>query len=74
MYITPDIDALKARREAQGFSMKALSRRAGLPDNAVLRIENGTSQRINHLRMREIAKALQCKVEDISIQKEVSRN
>ncbi|MEA4941894.1 MAG: helix-turn-helix transcriptional regulator [Oscillibacter sp.] len=65
MYLTTNIQELKKRREAEGLSMKALSKRAGLPDNAVLRIESGTTKRINHLRAREIAKALKCRVNDI---------
>lgn len=65
MYLSTNVQELKQRREAAGLSMKGLSKRAGLPDNAVLRIESGQTRRINHLRAREIAKALHCKVEDI---------
>lgn len=65
MFLYPDIQEIKLRREAAGLTKQALSRKAGLPDNAILRIENGTSERINHLRADAIAKALKCKVEDI---------
>ncbi len=65
MFLVTDVQELKRRREAAGLSMKALSKNAGLPGNAVLRIERGETKRINHLRAREIARALDCKVEDI---------
>lgn len=65
MYLSTNILELKRRRQVAGLSMKALSKNAGLPDNAVLRIESGKTKRINHLRAREIAKALGCKVTDI---------
>lgn len=65
MFLYPHIKEIKLRREAAGLTKQALSRKAGLPDNAILRIENGTSARINHLRANAIAKALECKVEDI---------
>lgn len=65
MFLIPDQKELKERRKAAGFSMKKLSQQAGLPDNAVLRIETGKTKRVNHLRAREIAKALSCEVEDI---------
>lgn len=65
MFLSTNIRELKQRREAAGLSMKALSARAGLPCNAVLRIESGQTKRINHLRAREIAKALHCEVKDI---------
>ena len=65
MYLVTDVQELKRRRKAKGLSMKGLSERAGLPGNAVLRIESGSTKRINHLRAREIAKALNCEVSDI---------
>lgn len=65
MYLSTNISELKRRRKVAGLSMKALSKNAGLPDNAVLRIESGKTKRINHLRAREIARALNCNVEDI---------
>ena len=65
MYLITDVWELKKRRKAKGLSMKALSERAGLPANAILRIESGKTKRINHLRAREIAKVLNCEVDDI---------
>lgn len=65
MFLYPNVHAIRARREAAGLTKQALSRKAGLPDNAVLRIENGSSERINHLRAGVIAEALHCSVEDI---------
>lgn len=46
-----------------------LAKESGLPINAIYRLENGTTKLTNHLRAREIAKALHCKVEDIFIVK-----
>jgi transcriptional regulator with XRE-family HTH domain len=65
VYLVTDVQELKRRRKAKGLSMKGLSECAGLPGNAVLRIESGSTKRINHLRAREIAKALNCEVSDI---------
>ena len=47
MFLIPDQKELKERRKAAGFSMKKLSQQAGLPDNAVLRIETGKTKRVN---------------------------
>ena len=42
-----------------------LAKESGLPVNSIYRLENGTTKLTNHLRAREIAKVLDCKVEDI---------
>ncbi len=65
MFLVTDVQELRQRREAAGLSMKALSKNVGLPGNAVLRIKRGETKRINHLRAREIARALDCEVEEI---------
>lgn len=65
MFMIPRIEALRSRRLEQGLDMKALSTKAGLPVNAILRIEKGESAKTNHLRAQAIAKALGCQVEDI---------
>ena len=41
MFMIPRIEALRSRRLEQGLDMKALSTKAGLPVNAILRIEKG---------------------------------
>ena len=46
MFLIPDQKELKERRKAAGFSMKKLSQQAGLPDNAVLRIETGKTKKM----------------------------
>ena len=51
---------IQKRREAKG-----LSQQAGLPDNAVCRIERGENKYTHPLRAAAIAQALGCKVEDI---------
>lgn len=58
-------EEIKRRRLAMGVSQKALSLKAGLPYNAVYRIENGFFRTTHPLRAKEIAKALNCKIEDI---------
>lgn len=58
-------DEIKRRREAEGLTGRRLSQRAGLPDNAITRIENGDSEQTHPLRARAIAEALKCKVTDI---------
>lgn len=65
MFLIPNSSEVKRRRLEQGLTMKDLSLKAGLPCNAVLRIENGTSKKTNHLRIQAIATALDCKPEDI---------
>lgn len=65
MFLYPKIDKITKLREIAGLSRRALSQKAGLPENAILRIESGKSKKINHLRAREIAQALGCNVEDI---------
>ena len=56
---------IQKRREAKGLSRKKLSQQAGLPDNAVCRIERGENKYTHPLRAAAIAQALGCKVEDI---------
>ena len=67
MYLTPKIDAIKSLRVAKGLSQHRLSRNAGLAGNAINRIERKESEHIHYLRAREIAKALDCQVEDIFV-------
>lgn len=58
-------EEIKRRRKEAGLSQKQLSERAGLPGNAICRIEKGESERTHPLRARVIAEALRCNVEDI---------
>lgn len=59
------LDELRCRRKAKNWTMQDLSCAAGLPRNAVCRIENGKNPRTHPLRARAIAQALHCKVTDI---------
>lgn len=65
----PKKEEIRKRREAMGLTRARLSRCAGLPTNALLRIENGESGYTHPLRARAIAEALGCEVEDIFIVK-----
>lgn len=66
------INEIRQRRHAVGLNMQEVSKRAGLPPNALSRIESG--KHLTHpLRAREIARALDCRVEDIfSTEREVT--
>ncbi len=64
MYIAKRAE-IERRRLASGLNRKELSLKAGLPANAVGRIERGESEQTHPLRARAIAKALHCGVEDI---------
>lgn len=65
MFVTPKVEEIKKRRERFGWSQHQLSIQAGLSGCAICRIESEKTKRINHLRAREIAKALNCQVNDI---------
>ncbi len=67
MYIAKQSE-IKRRRVEAGLNRKDLSLRAGLPGNAVSRIEGGKGSQTHPLRARAIAQALNCKVEDIFIE------
>lgn len=58
-------EEIKRRRRMMGISQKVLSLKAGLPYNAIYRIENGCFKTTHPLRAKEIASALGCKVEDV---------
>lgn len=65
MFVIPNVAEIRKRRENCGWSQHQLSLQAGLSGCAISRIESEKTKRINHLRAREIARALDCKVEDI---------
>lgn len=65
MFLQVNADELKKRRLRAGLSQYALAKKANLPGNAAARLEKGKSLRTNHLRAKEIAAVLGCKVEDI---------
>lgn len=64
MYIAKR-EEIKRRRLEHGLNKKELSLKAGLPSNAVGRIEKGENEKTHPLRARALADALQCGVEDI---------
>lgn len=65
MLVIPKIQEIKSRRERLGLSKRQLALLAGLPSNAIYRIENGENQQTSNLRAREIARVLCCNIEDI---------
>lgn len=65
MFVIPNVPEIKRRREEIELSQHQLSLQSDLSSCAISRIESGRTKRINYLRAREIAKTLDCKVEDI---------
>lgn len=65
MFVKPKVDEIRKRRLGAGLSMAALSAKAYLPENAILRIERHEIERTNHLRAQAIANALECPLEEI---------
>ena len=64
MYIAKR-EELMRRRLAINLNKKEVSLKAGLPANAIGRIEKGENEQTHPLRARAIAEALHCRVEDI---------
>ena len=56
---------LQRQRESKNMSPYRLAIEAGLPVNAIYRLEDGTTKMTNHLRARDIATALHCNVQYI---------
>ena len=63
--LVPKIEEIRKRRMEAGLSKWKLSLMAGLPQNALLRIERGETGYTHPIRARAIAEALHCGVEDI---------
>lgn len=63
--IIPKREEIKIRRKELGLTKCGLSRRAGLPANALYRIERGESEFTHPIRAKAIAEALGCELEDI---------
>ena len=61
----PKVNEIKRRRLESGYNCQELSLLAGLPKNAIYRIELDQSRYTYPIRARAIANALHCKVEDI---------
>ena len=68
MLLKVKAEELQRKREQAQMTPYRLAKAAGLPVNAIYRLEDGTTQMTNPLRAREIAKALQCEVEAIFTQ------
>lgn len=65
MLLKVNAAALQHQRERAKMTPYKLAKESGLPINSIYRLENGTTKLTNHLRAREIARALDCKVEEI---------
>lgn len=62
MFLEPKVNELKKQRQLKNMTQKQLSQKAGLPVNAIYRIESGESKKTHPLRAREIAKAIGCDI------------
>lgn len=65
MFVKPKIQEIIKKRKQLGLSKHQLSLKAGLSGVSVCRIENGRTKHIHILRAKAIAKALNCKFEDV---------
>lgn len=65
MKYMPIPEKLKKHRDVHGLSRFALSKKAGMGNSALYRIETGITPTVHHLSADAIARALDCKVEDI---------
>lgn len=63
--LIPKSNEITKRREEKGMSKGAVARKAGLPGNALGRIEKHYCNSTHPIRAKAIAKALGCRVEDI---------
>lgn len=63
--LIPKVAEIQRRREEAGLSRQKLSLLAGLPKNAIYRIEMDQAGYTYPIRARAIAEALGCGVEDI---------
>lgn len=63
--LIPKKSEIKQRRETIGLTKASLSKKAGLPANALSRIESSKSSFVHPIRARAIAEALECQVEDV---------
>lgn len=62
--LRPLIPEIKKRRTELNLSKSGLSRNAGLPSNAVSRIESNVCHYIHPIRAKAIAEALGCSLYD----------
>ena len=65
MYLIPNVDEIKKKRKAKGLSKCKLSIEAGLGNQALSRIERQETKKIHPLRAKEIARVLDCNVNEI---------
>jgi len=65
--IYPKIEEIKRKREEAGLTKYGLAQKAGLPTNAIYRIESGSNDRIHPIRAKAIAEALGCSLDDVFV-------
>ena len=67
MLLKVNVTELQNRREEANMTPYRLAIAAGLPINSIYRLEDGSTKTTNHLRAREIARVLGCRVDDIFV-------
>ncbi len=65
MLLKVNAKELQRHRTQANMTCYRLAIEAGLSLNSIYRLEDGTTKMTSHLRAREIAKALDCKIEEI---------
>ena len=65
MLLKVNAKELQRHRKQANMTCYRLAIEAGLSLNSIYRLEDGTTKMTSHLRAREIAKALDCKIEEI---------
>lgn len=65
--LVANVRRIKELREQLGLNQKRLSEKAGLPTNAIFRIEAGAYTLTQDLRAKAIADALGCPLEEIFV-------
>ena len=72
--LKPNITEINNRRKKLSLSCYALSKKAGLPLNAIARIESGKYANTYPIRAKAIAEALNCKLSDVFVEVENNDN
>lgn len=65
MFVYPDANLIKKKRELLGLSQHQLSLKSELSGCAICRIESKKTKMIHILRAKQIAHALHCNIHDI---------
>lgn len=65
MFLKPKISNIRKRQSELKYSNSEISKKAGLPKNAIGRLIREENKKTSHFRAKAIAKALDCNVKDL---------